>query len=258
MRREFGQEFQHENCDSVASTSILLEKVILRPGHLLISEPIVILVATVGAISWSIVYLFTEAMTGIYQSIGFAATTSSLPFLAMGSGVCFSILPRFYDRKVAAEKIRNRQLLQPEDKLAGFVLAVIALALGLWVFSWTIPPMVGAPSVIPTLALVPVGFAVNEIAYTLSGYLSDCYTVYAASAFAALGFLRAVVSGITPLVGYVMFTQLSANLAGSVIATTATLFGVAPYILLRRAKRLREQSEFARHSSDVEKRTAVA
>lgn len=109
----------------------------------------------------------------------------------------------------------------------------------------------------PTIGLVFVGFAVNEMAYTLSGYLADSYTVYAASAFAALAFVRAIVSGLMPLVAYAMYSNMSANLATSVVAVTATLFGVAPYLLYRNSRDLRGRSPFAKYSLDVHVRTRV-
>ena len=41
------------------------------------------------------------------------------------------------------------------------------------------------------LALVLVGYALNENVYTLTGYLADSYTIYAASGFAGLILARA-------------------------------------------------------------------
>jgi hypothetical protein len=131
------------------------------------------------------------------------------------------------------------------------------LTIGLFIFAWTVPPAVSVHWIIPTLALVPVGFAVNEIAYTLSGYLADSYLLFSASAFSGLALVRALVSGLMPLVAHEMYTGLDANLAGSVLAGVSVLFCLAPWAMLRYSRRLRERSPFACFSLDVERRTGV-
>lgn len=258
IRRCTGRDLRFDNPDAVADHVGLVEVILIRPATLLVSEPLVILVSTLSSVSWAIIYLFTEALTGIYESMGFSQASASLPFLALGVGVLFSIFPRYFDVKVARRRKKRGEPLEPEDKLTGFVLAVISLATGLWWFAWSIPPAITTvPWIVPTLSLIFVGFAVNELAYTLSGYLADSYTVYAGSAFAALAFVRAVISGLMPLVAYAMYGRMSANRATTIIAVLSTLFGVAPYIMLRYSKRLRGSSNFARYSLEVHHRTRV-
>ncbi|KAK3673990.1 hypothetical protein LTR78_006192 [Recurvomyces mirabilis] len=258
LRKQFDSDLSFDNHDAVADHSELLNIILIRPASLLVTEPLVILVTTLSAISWAIIYLFTEALTGIYRTIGFSRTSASLPFLAIGLGVLLSIFPRFQDMKVARRRKLRGEPLEPEDKLSGFILAVVALAIGLWWFAWTIPPLVTSiPWIVPTIGLVFVGFAVNEMAYTLSSYLADSYTVYAASAFAALAFVRAIISGLMPLIAYAMYENMSANLATTIIASVATLFGVAPYILLKYSKNLRRISRFTKYSLEVHERTRI-
>jgi len=140
----------------------------------------------------------------------------------------------------------------------GFVFAAPALVVGLAWFAWTVPPMVSNIHwIIPTLALVPVGFAVNEIAYTLSGYLADSYLLYSASAFSGLAFVRAIISGLMPLISHVMYERLNANIAGSILAGVSAIFCIAPWVFVRYSKRLRQRSPFARHSLAVHQRTQV-
>jgi len=140
----------------------------------------------------------------------------------------------------------------------GFAIAAPALAVGLAWFSWTIPPLVlGIHWMVPTAALLLVGFAVNEISYTLSGYLADSYLLYSASAFSGLAFVRAVGSGLMPLIAHAMYGVLNANVAGSILAGAAALFCVAPWIFFRFSKRLRQRSPFARFSLETHFRTNV-
>lgn len=99
-----------------------------------------------------------------------------------------------------------------------------------WWFYGTTPAVLwNAHWAIPTGGLVLVGLGVNEIAYTLSGYLTDTYTVYSASAFAGLAFVCALVSGIMPLIGYVIFDGHQSMVPGFVIAGVATAFCVVRF-----------------------------
>lgn len=258
LEKETGEIFRFDNHDAVTSRAELLNIMLKRPARLLVTEPLVILVTTLFGVSWAIIYLFTEALTGIYESMGLSITTASLPFMAVGVGVLFSILPRFQDLRIAKRRKAHGEPLEPEDKLTGFAFAIASLAIGLWWFAWTIPPAVtNVPWIVPTIGLAFIGFAVNEIAYTLSAYLADSYTVYAASAFAGLACVRALISGAMPLIAFAMYNNLSANLATTVVAILATIFCIAPVILYRHGRAMRNNSDFAKYSLEVNARTQV-
>ncbi|KAF7593099.1 hypothetical protein BBP40_012044 [Aspergillus hancockii] len=73
------------------------------------------------------------------------------------------------------------------------------LAVGLWWFAWTIPPQV--PGVHWTLSMLSpllVGYATGEFDCTLAGYITASYTVFAASSFASIAFLRALYCAVFP------------------------------------------------------------
>jgi hypothetical protein len=67
----------------------------------------------------------------------------------------------------------------------------------------------------------------NLIMY-LQGYIVDTYTSVAGSACAPLGFLRAMLSAVFPIIGEKMFDNMNNNIAASILAINATAFlGVA-------------------------------
>jgi hypothetical protein len=241
----------HHNPDAVPNSRALIQLVLLRPIRLATTEPIVIMVALLNATVWGLIYLFTESLPVVYSLYGWADTTTSLAFIAIGLGIPFSILPRLWDIRISSQRKRQKQDLMPEDKLSGFVIATPVLAIGLWLFSWTIPPLVHTHWAVSMIGLVFIGFAANEFAYSLSAYLSDSYTIYASSGLATLAFLRALVSGIMPLFAYPMFHGLGGNVAGSILAAVATVFCVTPFIFLKYGRVLRERSPFAQYSAGV-------
>jgi hypothetical protein len=255
LEKTFNEKLEpRDNPDATPNGRALVEVVLLRPARLATTEPIVIMVSLLSATAWGLVYLFTESLTVVYSLYGWAETTTSLAFLAIGLGIPIGILPRLWDVHVITQSKRRNRDIKPEDKIYGFVIAAPMLAVGLWLFSWTIPPYVHTHWLVSMVGLVFIGFAANEFAYTLNGYLADSYTFYASSGLASLAFLRALVSGLMPLFAYPMFSGLGGNVAGSILAAVASLFCLTPIIFLKYGKSLRERSQFARYSAEVNER----
>lgn len=224
----------------------------------MLTEPILITVSAMSAVSWGIVYLFSESSLGAFIRIGVPVTWASFPMLAMIIGVAFDVLPHIWDVRMLRMKKKLGIPVEPEEKIKGFAYGTLALAVGLWWFYGTTPPALdSAPWILPTVPLVLVGFGVNEIAYTLSGYLTDTYTVYAASAFSGLAFVRAIVSGIMPIIGYLVFDEIESYVPGFVVAAIATLFCAVPFAFFRTGKSLRQRSPFARYSLEVNMQTQL-
>ncbi|KAL5333296.1 major facilitator superfamily domain-containing protein [Aspergillus crustosus] len=252
------RSLQALNPDHTPNLRTFARTALFRPLHLFFTEPIVFLVSTMSAIAFALVYLFIEALPPIYQSMGFSETTSSLPFLAIAIGLFCGIATRLADHRTLLKYRKANINPQPEHKLLGFSIGTPVLAIGLWWFAWTIPPRV--PNIhwaVPSSALILVGYAVNEIDAVLAGYLADSYLSYAASGFAALAFLRAILSAIFPLFAPQMFKALGANVAASVLAAVATMFCVVPPVFSRFGPELRRHSQFARHSLKVYEENAV-
>lgn len=248
----------YRTADPFPTVSSFIDVVFIRSTRMMLTEPILITVSAMSAVSWGIVYLFSESSLGAFTGIGVSETWASFPMLAMIIGVAFDVLPHIWDVKMMKTRKKLGIPVEPEDKIKGFAYGTPALALGLWWFYGTTPPSLSScPWILPTIPLVFIGFGVNEIAYTLSGYLTDTYTVYAASAFSGLAFVRAIVSGIMPIIGYVVFDEISSLVPGFVVAAIATLFCLVPFAFFRTGKALRQRSPFARYSVEVNMQTQV-
>lgn len=236
------------------------------------TELLVFLVALMAAISYGFIYLFAEALhagesapskrsqqqysaqnvpnadecTVYHEGFGLNEKHSSLTFLAIGIGVLFTIIPRFYDLHVTNLEAKQGHPLEPEVKLLGYYVAAPLLALGLWWFACTVPPLIeGVSFWVSVASLIFVGYAIVEFDSVLCAYLTDTYMSYASSANAPVAFLRAVLSGVFPLFAPRMFKNMGANNALFVLAALSTAFcGIAVLFKLY-AKRIRERSPFA-------------
>jgi hypothetical protein len=230
---------------------------LIRPIRLFFGDPIVFVVSIMSSVGWALIYLFTESIPVIYSRFGFSREQSSLLFLAMFVGIFGGILPRFHDRDLLQKRITKDEPMHPEDKLTGFAWAAPSLAFGLWWLVLTVPPASTLPWYATLPGLIPIGFATNEFACTLSGYLADTYTIYASSAFAAMSFLRAVFGGLFPLIGEPMYVKLNPNWASVVLAAIATVFCAAPVWFRARGRGIRARSKFARYSMGVNRETQL-
>ncbi|KAL4821607.1 major facilitator superfamily domain-containing protein [Aspergillus spinulosporus] len=244
------------NPDEVPKLRIFVREGLIRPLRLFFTEPIVFACSLMSGCSVALLYLFTESLPPIYESMGFAQPESNLPFIAMGIGFLPSILIRLMDGRIAAQRHRDGLPLLPENKLAGICLGAPFLAVGLWWFAWMVPPTIrGVHWLVTLIPLFLVGFALNEFGTVLAGYLADSYHSYAASAFAAMSLARSSLSSIFPLVAPKMFGALGANIALSVLAAGAMVFCPVPFIFRYYGQSLRQRSKFAQYSLRVYEET---
>lgn len=103
------------NPDHAPDAEALVRLVLVQPLKLLGTEPIVIMVTAISAVSWGLIYLFTESLPEVYLSMstGFTRTTASMAFLAFLPGVALSFLPRLWDRRAVRQGQRRGERIQP-------------------------------------------------------------------------------------------------------------------------------------------------
>lgn len=94
-------------------------------------------------------------------------------------------------------------------------------------------------------SLTLIGACTNEFDGILQGYLTDCYTDYAASANAPLAFIRGILSAIFPMFGEQMFSGLGSNISGSILAAIASVFCFIAAWFWKSGANARERSKYA-------------
>jgi hypothetical protein len=250
LRKATGNEnFKCHNPDSVPDMRTFFQQSLARPLRLFCGEPIVFMVSVMSAVAFGQIYLLTQAIDIVYFQFGFSNKHASLAFVPIGVGFASGVFMRLYDSRLLRSRQKKGRYLEPEDKIHGFYVGAPCLAIGFWWFAWTIPPALRTYWLPSMFSLVLVGFATNEFDCTLAGYLTDSYTIYAASAFASLAFLRAIISGSLPLIASQMYRTLNANQATSILGIVASIFCISPIILWKYGKALRLESKFARDSA---------
>lgn len=225
-----------------------LQKALLRPLWMLVSEPLVFFCAVLCGIAFGLIYGLTEGLTIVYTAppFNFSKTSSSLSFLAILIGEILDVLPRIYDYRLIKRDQKNGTRILPETKIRSFAIACPSLAIGLWIFAWTIPPRVTTvPWPVSMIGLICVGFSANDFSHVLFGYVTDSYGEYAASAAGAISITRGLMAAVFPLFTTQMFEGLGSNIAVTILAAAATAFCFTPWLFLQFGSRLRKRSKMA-------------
>ena len=75
-------------------------------------------------------------------------------------------------------------------------------------------------------------------------YLVDVYTLYSASALAALAVLRSLLGAFLPLAGPSLYNTLGLGWGNSTLAFIALALVPIPFLFLRYGERLRQKTRF--------------
>jgi len=131
-----------DNKDKVPDLRTFANTMLLRPTVWFFTEPIVCTVSIMSGVIFASVYLQTEGLTVTYEAFGFSERQASLVFFTWIIGLTLTIPLRLNDWRLVTRRLRNNEEVRPEDKIVGFYVAAPTLAVALWWFSWTVPPVV--------------------------------------------------------------------------------------------------------------------
>ncbi|KAG5803369.1 hypothetical protein H9Q71_012047 [Fusarium xylarioides] len=249
-REETGIEDVKSSNDEGEKFSVakFAQNALFRPVQFLVTDPLVFFCAVLCAIAFGLIYGLTESLTIVYTAppFNFSQNSSSLAFLAIAIGEVLNILPRIYDAHIYKKYRRTHRRILPETKIKSFAIAAPSLAIGLWLFAWTIPPRVtNVPWPVSMIGLVMIGFSANDFSYVLFGYATDSYGEYAASAVSAISLTRTLTAAVFPLFTHQMYTGLGSNVATSILAAVASLFAFTPFLFLRHRSKFAADDEQA-------------
>lgn len=250
IREETGRDDVKPGHDDGGKFTVktFVQNALFRPLTFLVTDPLVLFCAILCAIAFGLIYGLTESLTIVYTAspFNFSQNNSSLVFIAIAIGEMLNVLPRFYDAYIYKKYRKTHRRILPESKITSFAIAAPSLAIGLWIFAWTIPPRVtNVPWSVSMIGLVLIGFSANDFSYVLFGYATDSYGEYAASAVSSISLMRTLAAAVFPLFTHQMYTGLGSNVATSILAAVASLFAFTPILFLKYGERLRHRGKYA-------------
>ncbi|EDN99438.1 hypothetical protein SS1G_02292 [Sclerotinia sclerotiorum 1980 UF-70] len=169
---------------------------LLRPGQLLIFEPMCLNLCVFSAILLGILYLFFGAFPLVFEgNHGFQQYQVGLAFLGLFIGMVLGAATDPFWQKNYARLIKQREQMtgevggsEPEYRLPPAILGACLVPIGLFFFAWTT-----YSSVHWVLPIIGSGIFAMGTLLVFTGiftFLVDAYPLYAASSLAANSFMR--------------------------------------------------------------------
>ena len=153
----------------------------------------------------------------------------------LGFGACI-VQDQYLYPHLAARKAKGeaRLYLSLPATLCG-------ISAGIFIYAWLAIP--GTPW--PTLAigLVLTGFGITYVVQAVAVYITNCYTVYAASAISAIVFGENIFAAFLLLATWNLYASLCFQWAGSLLGFVALALSLAPLLLVIFAARTKAQSK---------------
>ena len=253
----------HNKTAFVETFRFFITKTVIRPVHMLFTEPIVGFVCLYASFQFALLYTFVVASPYIFQNVyGFGLGEQGLTFFGFITGVSLSTIPiialdRFvYQRKLAqfgapgGDGSANppnptSSEFPPEQRLYSSMLGSVILPVGLFWFAWTarndvhwICPIVAQGVSIFGSLLIYVG---------VNLYMMDSYgPLYGASASGASSLSRYTLSAAFPLFTLQMYGAMGTGWATSLLGFCTVAMAPIPWAFWKWGPALRASSRYER------------
>lgn len=226
-----------------------------RPWILLLREPIVLLLSIYLAIIYGTLYMMFGAFPIVYQETRhWSPGVGSLPFISVLVGMLLAVIytipdNKRYQRAEKAALSEGATGAAPEARLPTCMIGSVCIPIGLFLFAWTSYPNVHwIASVIST---APFGFGMVLLFLSVTNYLIDAYTIYAASVLAANSVLRSMFGAIFPMFTTYMYDGLGIHWASSIPAFLALACVPFPFLFYKYGPAIRMRCKYARTAAEM-------
>lgn len=210
------------------------------------SEPIIIFVSLWQTTAMAIIYLFFDAFPVVFGiGHGMNAFQTGLTFIGCGVGMlaaCFWSLT--FDLKRWILRVQKAKgVVSPEMRLPQGLMGAFLTVIGLFWFGYTTFDSIHW--ILPVLGSAVYAFGALSVMLCTFAYVVDTYMLQSAPAFAAIGFIRSVVTAVLPLCGGYFYKNLNPRNATLVLACIALAEVAIPLCAIKWGRALRHRSHFA-------------
>ncbi|CDO72952.1 hypothetical protein BN946_scf185007.g6 [Trametes cinnabarina] len=219
-----------------------------RPFLLFAREPIIQLISMYLAFIYGVIYLVITTIPPVFTDI-YHETTGilGLHYIALGLGlfIASQVNARLLDKVYVMLKKRNNGQGEPEFRLVTVMPATLVIPAGLLISGWGAQEHVHW--IVPDIGYALIGAGMVVTFQGMQTYVIDAFTVYAASALAAVSFFRSAAGFGFPLFAPAMFSALGYGKGGTILAACSAGIGCpAVYVFWRYGKKIRGMSSIAR------------
>ncbi|CZR53517.1 related to multidrug resistant protein [Phialocephala subalpina] len=244
LRKETGNDMLRSKLDRGMTPKRLFERSITLPLRMLLFSPIVILFSLYMAIVYGYLYLLFTTITGVFEgSYGFSASIVGLSYLGIGIGMLSGLVLFGIASKKTVERVEAKKgELTPEQRLPIMIPGALFIPIGLFIYGWTAQYHVFW--IVPIIGTGLVGFGLITTFMPISTYLVDAFTIYSASAIAAITVLRSLLGALLPLAGPSMYSKLGLGWGNSLLAFIALAMSPVPFFFWKYGEQIRTNPRF--------------
>ncbi|GME45012.1 Benomyl methotrexate resistance protein [Neofusicoccum parvum] len=233
-----------------AAIKFLLTVTLLRPLHMLATEPIVTCISVYVAFVFAVLFSFFEAFPIVFEGVyGFDTVQTGLTFLAVGLGVLLAGATavfcdfHFYQPEYRRAMAAGETATAPEFRLYVSMMGSVGVPVGVFWFAWSARESVHWASCL--VAAVPFAWGNLSIFIGTSQFIVQTYgPLTGASAIAANGIARYTISAAFPLFTIQMYQKLGIDWATSLLGFISLAMLPIPWVLFKWGPKIRAKSKY--------------
>ncbi|TFY69980.1 hypothetical protein EVJ58_g103 [Rhodofomes roseus] len=226
----------------------LWRKSLTRPFIMFAQEPIIQLFGLYMAFIYGVIYLVLTTIPAIFSNVYHEDVgIGGLHYIALGLGlfVTTQINARIIDRVYRKMKARNGGVGLPEFRLLTVFPGTVLIPVGLLMAGW------GTHThwIVVDIGLAMIGSGMILTFQGMQTYVIDAFTMHAASALAAVSFLRSIAGFGFPLFAPAMYNALGYGVGDTILAAFAAVVGPpAVFTFWKYGERIRGMSRYAQRA----------
>ncbi|KAF8917458.1 MFS polyamine transporter [Mucidula mucida] len=224
----------------------IFSKALIRPFAIFVREPIIQIVGLYMAFIYGVFYLYLTTIPTIFREVYHHSTgIAGLHYFALGIGLtCASQLnARYMDKIYVILKNKNGGIGEPEFRVPSMIPGCLILPAGLLITGWCAEKGVHWAVTDVGLAFVGAGMILNF--QSMQTYVVDAFTLFAASALAAVSCFRSLAGFGFPLFAPAMYNALGYGKGDTILAVAAIVIGCpAPFLFWKYGKTIRMRSRY--------------
>lgn len=243
--KKMGTKGPKESGTTMQILEHFITSTIIRPLHMLVTEPLVGFICLYTAFQFALLYTFIVASPWVFQTVyGFSDIQQGLSFLGLLAGCMVApFILVAVDRFTQKRRATQQTTRLPEELLYTGLYGSLILPIGLFWFAWAARP--STHWIYPIIAQ-GVAFLGSILVYVPCNlYMLGIYgSKYAASATGASSLTRYTLSAGFPLFVNQMYEALGVGWATSLLAFSATALAFVPWIFYHTGPKLRARSAY--------------